>query len=99
MFESQRAGITLVLPDNHSIRNEILTTFYRYSKAWLLSALSASPLEVTGLLQGYLDEDQTLELRRNSGMGKGVALEVARMMPQSAREGEKVGSYILCISS
>ena len=75
------------MPDDYTTRNEILTAFYKYTKAWLLAALSASPLELSGLLQEYLDDGHNLDLTRDSGMGKSVALEIARMMPISAREG------------
>jgi phosphatidylinositol 4-kinase len=88
-YTSELAGITLTLVGDYELRNEILSALYRHSKTWLGSALAASPLEMIGLLQDYLDVDQSIELRADSGMGKAVAVEIARMMPQSAREGER----------
>ena len=42
---------------------------------------------MVGLLQDYLDSDATCELSDNSGMGKSVALDIAKMMPSSIRQG------------
>jgi hypothetical protein len=53
----------------------------------LSAALAASPLEIVGLLQDYLDSDITAELADSSGMGKSVALDIAKMMPSSVRQG------------
>lgn len=89
-FTSKLGDVTLVLLDNYDQRNEILTTFHQHTRAWLSAALAASPLEVAGLLQDYLDDNTTFEMSESSGMGKSVALDIAKMMPQSAREGKVV---------
>ena len=87
-FESKRADLKLILPDDYAVRNEILNTLHQYVRAWLSAALAASPLEMVGLLQDYLDSDTTCELADSSGMGKSVALDIAKMMPSSVRQGE-----------
>lgn len=87
-FTSERADLKLTLPGNYAIRNEILNTLHQYVRAWLSPALAASPLEMVGLLQDYLDSDITAELADSSGMGKSVALDIAKMMPSSIRQGQ-----------
>lgn len=77
-----------MLPDDYDVRNAMLGTLHQHTKQWLASALSAAPAEMIGLLENYLDEDKTAELRASSSMGHGVALEAARTMPVSAREGK-----------
>lgn len=64
----------------------MLATLHQNTKIWLSAALAAAPLEMTGLLQNYLDADHETAFSPSSGMGKGVALEIARQMPRSARE-------------
>ena len=79
----------------------MLATMYRHAKVWLAGALAASPAEMIGLLQDYLDVETSTELRSTSGMGQGVALELARQMPVSAREGEcaiQVSSHDLILT-
>lgn len=85
-FHSERADITLVLPDDYDIRNAILASLHKHTRQWLATALSAAPAEMIGLLENYLDDDKTSELRASSSMGHGVALEMARQMPVSQRE-------------
>lgn len=97
-FTSKRCGISLTLPDNYAIRNEILTQVYQNSRVWLLAALSASPLEMAGLLQNYLDDEPAMELSAGSGMGKSVALEIAKTMPRSAKEGAMKDSLFVVMS-
>lgn len=82
----------LTLPDDYVVRNDILTTFHQYVRAWLSAALAASPLEMVGLLQDYLDYDAATELNNSSGMGKSVALDIAKMMPSSVRQGTYIAS-------
>lgn len=89
VFESPCADLKLTLPDDYSVRNEILNTFHQYVRTWLSAALAASPLEMVGLLQGYLDSDTTAQITDDSGMGKSVALDIAKMMPSSIRQGKE----------
>jgi hypothetical protein len=50
-FESDRAKFTLVLPDDYTIREAILSGIHHNARAWLKSAITRAPLEMQGLLQ------------------------------------------------
>ena len=73
-----------------------MNTLHTYVRAWLSAALAASPLEMAGQLQDYLDTDVTAELADSSGMGKSVALDIAKMMPSSVRQGEAERAAFPC---
>jgi hypothetical protein len=49
---------------------------------------------MVGLLQDYLDYEGSSQLGDSSSMGKSVALDIAKMMPQSLREGATSFKYL-----
>lgn len=87
-YESQRGVVRITISDDYRLRNIILADLHRHARMWLTNALSTSPLEMMGLLQNYLDSDPVMSPNLSSGMGKSLALEIARSTPRSSREGE-----------
>ena len=50
-FHSDRVDITLLLPDDYKIRDEILVNLHRNSSRWFELALSRAPMELRSTLQ------------------------------------------------
>lgn len=50
-LHSDRVGITLELPDDYKIRDEILLNLQRNSAKWFELALSRAPMELQSTLQ------------------------------------------------
>ncbi|GAA96782.1 uncharacterized protein L969DRAFT_97129 [Mixia osmundae IAM 14324] len=84
-YHSRRADLTLELPDNYAIREQVLTDYYKHARAWLVTVLARAPIEMQGILQVYVD-DSGASGQRGVEMGKSVAIDVARSMPTNARE-------------
>ncbi|KDE03986.1 hypothetical protein MVLG_05555 [Microbotryum lychnidis-dioicae p1A1 Lamole] len=91
-FHSSRANFDVVLPDDYSIRNSVLTELHRYARSWLKAGLTRAPSEMRGLLQDYIDGTEvappttSLKAFADDEMGKSVAIDLIRMPPSNARE-------------
>ncbi|ORY78396.1 hypothetical protein BCR35DRAFT_304996 [Leucosporidium creatinivorum] len=87
-FHSGRSDFSIVLPDDYSIRNKVLSDLHRYARAWLKAGLNRAPLEMRGLLQSYID-GPTDEFHSSAfgddEMGKSVAVDLVRMSPSNGK--------------
>ncbi|OCH92135.1 atypical/PIKK/PI4K protein kinase [Obba rivulosa] len=77
-FRSDRANITLQLPDDYAARNEMLTSLQHDSGTWFELALSRAPLELHATLQKYLAVNQVMSLTESSELGASVALQFGK---------------------
>lgn len=53
-FHSDRVDITLQLPDDYKIRDEILVNLLRNSSRWFELALGRAPMELRSTLQAFI---------------------------------------------
>jgi len=80
-FSSSRGQFAVVLPDDYTVRNQILTDLHARTKAWLRASIARAPLEMHGLLQEYIhgvDTEAQSGLLSDDEMGKSVALDLIR---------------------
>ncbi|EMD38197.1 hypothetical protein CERSUDRAFT_113350 [Gelatoporia subvermispora B] len=77
-FRSDRADITLQLPDNYAARNEMLANLQHDSSIWFELALSRAPLELHATLQKYLAVNQVMSLTESSELGASLALQYGK---------------------
>lgn len=78
-FKSPRVKVSIHLPDSYAYRRQLLNKLCESAKKWILISYSAAPLEVAGLLQGYLAElDHLTRERTQIHMGRSVAIEIGR---------------------
>lgn len=72
-FHSDRVDITLQLPDDYKIRDEILVNLQRNSSRWFELALSRAPMELRSTLQKYLAINQSLSPIDAVDLGASIA--------------------------
>ncbi|KAI0256980.1 atypical/PIKK/PI4K protein kinase [Lactifluus subvellereus] len=72
-FHSDRVEITLQLPDDYKIRDEILVNLQRNSSQWFELGLSRAPMELQSTLQKYLAVNQSLSPIDAVDLGASVA--------------------------
>ncbi|KAH9071165.1 hypothetical protein EDB83DRAFT_2366879 [Lactarius deliciosus] len=72
-FHSDRVDITLQLPDDYKIRDEILVNLLRNSSRWFELALSRAPMELRSTLQKYLAINQSLSPIDAVDLGASIA--------------------------
>ncbi|KAI0275884.1 atypical/PIKK/PI4K protein kinase [Russula aff. rugulosa BPL654] len=72
-FHSDRVDITLQLPDDYKIRDEILLNLQRNSAKWFELALSRAPMELQSTLQKYLAVNQSLSPIDSVDLGASIA--------------------------
>lgn len=49
-----------MLPDDYNVRNKVLTDLHRHARSWLKAGLARAPLEMRGLLQVSIADNQSL---------------------------------------
>ncbi|KAI0273304.1 atypical/PIKK/PI4K protein kinase [Gloeopeniophorella convolvens] len=72
-FHSERVGITLQLPEDYKIRDEILVNLQRNSSKWFELGLSRAPMELQSTLQKYLAVNQSLSPVDSIDLGASIA--------------------------
>ncbi|KAH9981001.1 hypothetical protein BGW80DRAFT_1501409 [Lactifluus volemus] len=72
-FYSDRADITLQLPDDYKIRDEILVNLQRNASRWFELGLSRAPMELQSTLQKYLAVNQSLSPIDAVDLGASIA--------------------------
>ncbi|KAI9508312.1 hypothetical protein F5148DRAFT_1275830 [Russula earlei] len=77
-FHSDRVAITLQLPDDYKIRDEILVNLQRNSSRWFELALSRAPMELQSTLQKYLAVNQSLSPIDTVDLGASIAENYAK---------------------
>ncbi|KAH9843165.1 atypical/PIKK/PI4K protein kinase [Rhodofomes roseus] len=78
IYHSDRADITLKLPDNYEARNQMLAELQRNANSWFELALGRAPVELHSTLQKYLAVNQVLSATEASELGASVALQYGR---------------------
>ncbi|PWN49925.1 hypothetical protein IE53DRAFT_331217 [Violaceomyces palustris] len=89
-FKSERANISFDLSDSYAQRNEILASFLQRSKSYLNLVLARAPVELQGILQRYLSSFDDSLFVDHSELGKSIALDYARAMPPTNRQGSSL---------
>ncbi|MBW0462794.1 hypothetical protein O181_002509 [Austropuccinia psidii MF-1] len=87
-FYSERANLTIVLIDDYTVRQQILTDLLKSIKHWLSIAVARAPLEMKSIFLRYLDDVASPGLTNSIGnieMGKSVALEMAKFLPPNSQ--------------
>ncbi|EPS96826.1 hypothetical protein FOMPIDRAFT_1052946 [Fomitopsis schrenkii] len=77
-YHSDRANITLNLPDNYEARNEMLAELQRNANGWFELALGRAPVELHSTLQKYLAVNQALSATDSSELGASLALQYGK---------------------
>ncbi|KAH9930753.1 atypical/PIKK/PI4K protein kinase [Fomitopsis serialis] len=77
-YHSDRADLTLNLPDNYEARNYMLAELQRNANNWLELALSRAPVELHSTLQKYLAVNQVMSATEASELGASVALQYGK---------------------
>lgn len=86
-------NLTLVLPDDYTVRNTILSELHQYARRWIKASITRAPYEMQGLLQDYIDGSSAARLDPHAApllddeMGKSVAVDMVRLLPSNAKEG------------
>lgn len=77
-YHSDRADLTLQLPDSYEARNDMLLQLNRDANNWFELALGRAPVELHSTLQKYLAVNQVLYVTDSSELGASIALEYGK---------------------
>lgn len=91
-FFSERAGITLHLPDSYVVRNQILAQLERSSQTWFELALARAPTELQASLQKYLAFSQPTSLTDTADLGASVAEHFGKAISPGERQLKSLAS-------
>ncbi|RMZ89109.1 hypothetical protein DV736_g3660, partial [Chaetothyriales sp. CBS 134916] len=80
IYSSARAKVTVRLSDDYSLRKLTLNKLYTDARKWVTDIIAIAPLDVKGLLQTYLSEDDTAEFGQVA-LGRSFALEMGGLVP------------------
>ncbi|KZT09606.1 atypical/PIKK/PI4K protein kinase [Laetiporus sulphureus 93-53] len=78
VYHSERANVTLQLPDNYEVRNQMLFQLNRDANNWFELALSRAPVELHSTLQKYLAVNQVLSVSEVSELGASIASQYGK---------------------
>ncbi|CCM00003.1 uncharacterized protein FIBRA_02028 [Fibroporia radiculosa] len=77
-YHSERAQLTLQLPDSYQARNDMLSQLHRDARNWFELALGRAPVELHSTLQKYLAVNQVFSVADSSELGASIALEYGK---------------------
>ncbi|RMD43915.1 hypothetical protein DV735_g1178, partial [Chaetothyriales sp. CBS 134920] len=80
VYTSARANVTVHLSDNYPLRQLTLNNLHADARRWVTGIIAIAPLDVKGLLQTYLSEDDTAEFGQVA-LGRSFALEMGGLIP------------------
>ncbi|RMZ78135.1 hypothetical protein DV738_g4014, partial [Chaetothyriales sp. CBS 135597] len=80
VYTSARANVTVHLSDNYPLRKQTLNNLHADARRWVTGIIAIAPLDVKGLLQTYLSEDNTAEFGQVA-LGRSFALEMGGLIP------------------
>ncbi|KAI0934808.1 hypothetical protein AcW1_006214 [Taiwanofungus camphoratus] len=78
VYHSDRADLTLQLPDNYIARNDMLAKLLRDANNWFELAVGRAPVELHSTLQKYLAVNQVLSVTDSSELGASIALQFGK---------------------
>ncbi|GBE82149.1 Phosphatidylinositol 4-kinase stt4 [Sparassis crispa] len=78
LYRSDKADLTLQLPDNYAARDHMLSHLQRDANTWFELALSRAPMELYSTLQKYLAVNQVLSVTDSSELGASMAVHFGK---------------------
>lgn len=82
-YRSPTLGLALVLSDNYALRRQTCVRLHQQAKIWVTRTMDLAPMDIKGLLQTYLSDDNVDETYAHIALGRSLALELGAAIVQT----------------